>query len=158
MSYLVRNRFSHDVAHISNKDQYGNHPKVLGQKGLGNQCRLRPECSGSTLSAVPLVSFGRIRILLNILVQIITANFGCPNLSRCMTKPTKWLCVQQRLRSAWVSAQSDQLSLSAWRDIRPFTYWEHSEDSDQTGRMPRLIWVFAGCTSFCWFCRAAAHL
>ena len=25
-----------------------------------------------------------------------------------MTKPTKWLCVQQRLRSAWASAQSDQ--------------------------------------------------
>ena len=25
-----------------------------------------------------------------------------------MTKPTKWLCSQQRLRSAWASAQSDQ--------------------------------------------------
>ena len=25
-----------------------------------------------------------------------------------MTKPTKWLCTQQRLRSAWASAQSDQ--------------------------------------------------
>ena len=25
-----------------------------------------------------------------------------------MTKPTKWLCVQRRLRSAWGSAQSDQ--------------------------------------------------
>ena len=25
-------------------------------------------------------------------------------------------------------------------------HWVHSEDSDQTGRMPRLIWVFAGCT------------
>ena len=24
------------------------------------------------------------------------------------------------------------------------TRWAHSEDSDQTGRMPRLIWVFAG--------------
>ena len=26
------------------------------------------------------------------------------------------------------------------------THWAHSEDSDQTGRMPRLIWVFAGRT------------
>ena len=26
------------------------------------------------------------------------------------------------------------------------TQWVHSEDSDQTGRMPRLIWVFAGRT------------
>ena len=24
------------------------------------------------------------------------------------------------------------------------THWAHIEDYDQTGRMPRLIWVFAG--------------
>ena len=37
--------------------------------------------------------------------------------------------------------------LSAWRSIRSLaTHWAHSEDSDQTGRMPRLIWVFAGRT------------
>ena len=30
------------------------------------------------------------------------------NMSRDMTKPTKWLCAQRRLRSAWASAQSDQ--------------------------------------------------
>ena len=35
------------------------------------------------------------------------------------------LCAQQIFRSAWASSQS--------------------EDSDQTGQMPRLIWVFAGC-------------
>ena len=29
-------------------------------------------------------------------------------LSHDMTKPTKWLRAQQRLRSAWASAQSDQ--------------------------------------------------
>ena len=29
-------------------------------------------------------------------------------LSRNMTKPTKWVCAQQRLSSAWASAQSDQ--------------------------------------------------
>ena len=27
---------------------------------------------------------------------------------RLVTKPTKWMCAQQRLRSAWASAQSDQ--------------------------------------------------
>ena len=38
-------------------------------------------------------------------------------------------------------------SLSAWRSIGSLaTHWAHSEDSDQTGRMPRLIWVFAGRT------------
>ena len=38
-------------------------------------------------------------------------------------------------------------SLSAWRNLGSLaTYWAHSEDSDQTGWMPRLIWVFAGRT------------
>ena len=38
-------------------------------------------------------------------------------------------------------------SLSAWRKIGSLaTHWAHSEDSDQTGRMSRLVWVFAGCT------------
>ena len=35
-------------------------------------------------------------------------------------------------------------SLSAWRKLGSLaTHWAHSEDSDQTGQMPRLIWVFA---------------
>ena len=38
-------------------------------------------------------------------------------------------------------------SLSAWRKLGfVATQWAHSEDSGQTGRMPRLIWVFAGRT------------
>ena len=57
------------------------------------------------------------------------------------------MCAQQRLRSAWASTQSDQSSLFTWRNIGPLTtYWVHSEYSDQTGRMPRLIGVFAGST------------
>ena len=52
--------------------------------------------------------------------------------------------VQRRLRSAWASAQSDQSSLSAWRKLGFLaTRWAPSEDSDQTWRTPRLIWVFA---------------
>ena len=95
-----------------------------------------------------------------------------------MTKPTKWLCSQQRLSSAWASTQSDQslrcpheerlcmtlgpaktqISLGihpVWSESSLCTQWvakdptflhADSEDSDQTGRMPRLIWVFAGRT------------
>ena len=38
-------------------------------------------------------------------------------------------------------------SLSAWRKLGSLaTHWAHSKDADQTGRMPRLIWVFAGRT------------
>ena len=54
--------------------------------------------------------------------------------------------ISQSIRPVW-SAQSDQSSLSAWRHLgSSATHWAHSEDSDQTGRMPRLIWVFAGRT------------
>ena len=70
------------------------------------------------------------------------------NLSRLMTKPTKWVCTQRSLRSAWASAQVwSESSLSAWRKLGSLdTHSAHSEDSDLTGRMPRLIWVFAGRT------------
>ena len=38
-------------------------------------------------------------------------------------------------------------SLSAWRKTGFLAiHWAYSKDSDQTGRMPRLIWVFAGRT------------
>ena len=40
-----------------------------------------------------------------------------PRMSLDMTKPTKWVCAQRSLRSAWASAQSDQSSLSAWRKL-----------------------------------------
>ena len=57
------------------------------------------------------------------------------------------MCAQWKLGSAWASPQSDQSSLSAWRKLGSLaTHWVHSEDSDQTGRMPRLIWVFTGHT------------
>ena len=46
------------------------------------------------------------------------------------------------IRPVWLES-----SLSAWRKLGSLaTHWAHSEDSDQTGRMPRLIWVFAGRT------------
>ena len=57
------------------------------------------------------------------------------------------LCAQRRLRSAWASAQSDQFSLCAhWVAKDPMFLHADSEDSDQSGRMLRLIWVFAGRT------------
>ena len=65
-------------------------------------------------------------------------------LSRLVTKPTKWQCAQRRLRSAWASAQSDQSSLCAQWVAKDLSFLHADrEDSDQTERMPRLIWVFA---------------
>ena len=66
------------------------------------------------------------------------------NLAAAWQDQQKDLCAQQRIRSACASAQSDQSSLSACRSLGSLaTHWAHSEDSDQTVRMPRLIWVFA---------------
>ena len=65
-----------------------------------------------------------------------------------MTKPTKWHVrpaktqISLGIRPVWAES-----SLSAWRKIGSLAInWAHSEDSDQTGRMPRLIWVFVGRT------------
>ena len=47
------------------------------------------------------------------------------------------------IRPVW-----SESSLSAWRKLGLLAnHWAQSEDSDQTGRMPRLIWVFAGRTA-----------
>ena len=70
------------------------------------------------------------------------------DMSRLMTKPTKWHVrpaktqISLGIRPVW-----SESSLSAWRMLGSLaTHWAHSEDSDQTGQMPRLIWVFAGRT------------
>ena len=70
-------------------------------------------------------------------------------MNRLMIKPTKWPLrpaktqISLGIHPVW-SAES---SLSAWSNIwSSATHWAHCEDSDQTGRMPRLIWVFAGRT------------
>ena len=50
--------------------------------------------------------------------------------------------ISEGIRPVW-----SESSLSAWRKLGSIaTHWAHCEDSDQTGRMPRLIWVFAGRT------------
>ena len=70
------------------------------------------------------------------------------HLSHLMTKPTKWHVhpaktqISLGIRPVW-----SESSLSAWRKLGSLaTHWAHSEDSDQTGQMPRLIGVFAGLT------------
>ena len=67
-------------------------------------------------------------------------------MSRDVTKPTK-----RHVRPARTQISLDirpvwsESSLSAWKNLGSLdTQWAHSEDSDQTGRMPRLIclrWV-----------------
>ena len=52
-----------------------------------------------------------------------------------------------------------EFSLFAPRSIGSLaTYWAHSEDSDQSGRTPRLICLRVAHRSFCLFCHAAAQM
>ena len=63
-------------------------------------------------------------------------------------KLTKWHMhpAQTQIRLGICPVWSES-SLSAWRKLGSLaTHLAHSEDSDQTGWMPRLIWVFAGRT------------
>ena len=81
------------------------------------------------------------------------------NLSRSTTKSRKWPVrpaktqISLGIRPVW-----SEPSLSAWRNLGSLnTHWAQSEGSDQTGRMPRLIWVRWAHRPYCWFCHAAAH-
>ena len=67
-----------------------------------------------------------------------------------MTKPTKWYVRQLKTQiSLGIRPVWSESSLSAWWKLGSLaTQWTHSEDCDKTGRMPRLISVFAERT-FC---------
>ena len=74
--------------------------------------------------------------------------WGLQQMSHLMTKPTKWHMrpakteISLGIRPVW----SEPLLCAQWvaKDQR-FLHADN-EDSDQTGRMPRLIWVFPGHT------------
>ena len=70
------------------------------------------------------------------------------HMSSLTTKPTKWHVRPAKTQTSLGICQVwSESSLSAWRKLGSLsTHWAHSKDSDQTGWMPRLIWVFAGCT------------
>ena len=151
---------------------------VFGQACLSKQCRLIDwGCSLIKVYTVCLLScfFWRhycIRIQLRVHCSnfmIITAIFWLSkffelrysDLSCLVKKPTKWHVhpaktqISLGIRPVW-----SESSLSAWRKLWSLaSHWAHSKDSDQTGRMPRLIWGFAGrIYHFVGFCHEASHL
>ena len=50
------------------------------------------------------------------------------------------------------------ISLRCLQTLDPLLSLERTAKTDQIGQMPRLIRLFAGRTSFCWFCHEAAQL
>ena len=77
-------------------------------------------------------------------VQVFSWRQAMFNISRITTKPTKWDVRPEKTQiSLGIRPDWSASSLSAWRKLGSLaTHWTQSEDSDQTGRMPRLIWVF----------------
>ena len=73
------------------------------------------------------------------------------HISRRTTKPTEWHVrpaktqISLGIRPVWLES-----SLCAQKVVKgPMFLHADSEDYDQTGRMPRLIWVFTGRTCHC---------
>ena len=69
-------------------------------------------------------------------------------MNHIVTKPTKWHVRPVKTQiSLGIHPVWSESSLSAWRNLGSLTtHKADSEDSDQNGRIPMLIWVFAGCT------------
>ena len=71
-------------------------------------------------------------------------------MSRNMTKPTMWPVrpaktqVRLGIRPVWLESSQ----CAQWVAKDPMVLYADSEGSDQTGRMPRLIRVFAGRTGY----------
>ena len=98
-------------------------------------------CKNSHRPVTVCVAFDHFGTLLRTLSGTCSQTTDKTHLSRDMTKPTKSLCAQRRLRSAWASAQCFLMRTAKTR-------------------MPRLIWVFAGRTLSLWVLsyRASFHL
>ena len=81
-------------------------------------------------------------------VHVFSSSVFFSKLRPLMTKPTKWHVHPAKTQISLVIhpvwSESSPCAQLVTKD--PSFLHADSEDSDQTGRMPRLIWVFAGCT------------
>ena len=70
-------------------------------------------------------------------------------MSRLMTKPTKWyvLPAKTQINLGIHPLWSEPLLCIQWVAKDPSFLHADSEDSVQTGRKPRLVWVFTGRTA-----------
>ena len=65
-------------------------------------------------------------------------------------EPAKWQVHPEKTQiSLRISSVWSESLISVWRKLgSSATHWVHSKDSDQTGWMPGLIWVFTGHTCY----------
>ena len=81
-------------------------------------------------------------------------------MSRDMTNPTKWLCVQRRLRSAWASAQFDQRLRCLHEEALgpPLPSERTAKTLIRLGGCPDWSEPSLDANSFDWFCHVVAQL
>ena len=90
---------SQDPCRQRAQTQAGQHNELLPGKEAGFQ-------EFTSIQVIPMYSAWKITYLEKSVISLFLEQKGY--MSRPMTKPTKWLCTQRRLRSAWASAQSHQ--------------------------------------------------
>ena len=118
-------------AHSEDSDQTGGMPRLIWV------------FAGRVLILLVFSCHGSFLILSRLL--LLACDSLLYNLSSIMTKPTKWLCAQRRLRSAWHPPSLIRVLVCTYCVAKDSSFLHaDSKDSDQTRRMPRLIWVFAG--------------
>ena len=125
----------------------------MGQTGLVEHCKPRSDWTdrpGQTLFT-PIRLFRKSSLIKDLYCLVILSSHLCISQKRKEEKKmwaTAWQIQQTKCAP---SEDSDQ----PWSESSLCTQWvakdqrflhADSEDSDQTGRMPRLIWVFAGRT------------
>ena len=79
-------------------------------------------------------------------------------MSHLITKPTKWLCAQQKLWSAWASAQSDQsLAVRSMGSLGPKLSSFGQQRLIRLGICPGWTESWLVAHAICLFCHAAAQ-
>ena len=98
--------------------------------------------------AFPVVIYHTLRLVKTVICLVYVARSPAMyiKLSRRMTKPTKWRPAKTHISLSICPVWSESSLCAHWVAKDPSFLHADSEDSDQTGRMPRLIWVFAGRT------------
>ena len=130
---------------------------VCEHEGSGETVRLRGCAASPEPSLVAYVISTIISWACSILVSILIT--GAIHLSRLMAKPTKWHVrpaktqISLGIRPVW----SESPLCAQWVGQHSGFLHADSKDSDQTGRMPRLIRLRLAHMPFCWFCHEAAH-
>ena len=96
----------------------------------------------------------------NVIFQSLLLSSSHIQVSRDMTRPTKWMCAQRRLRSAWASAQSDQsLRCPHEESLGPnLPIKRTAKTLIRLGGCPGWSESSLGAYSFCWFCQVAAQV